>query len=269
MLQLQAISQGVGISDNASNPHSSAILHVQGTSGGFLPPRMNDAEMNAIINPVNGLIIYNTTAHCTYHYNGTNWLVLETHECITLVDIEDNSYKTIKIGSQIWMAENLKTSHYADGSAITNVQDNGVYGNVYDWNAVMNGVGSSTTNPSGVQGVCPNGWHLPSQAEWQELETTLVATNAGRKLKKYDNLWTQNSTHPNAGYNDANASGFNALPGGYWSGAFANQNGHAYFWTATENGTNAENFRQAFDIATLISEQGAKTTYFSVRCVCD
>ena len=274
IIQLSAFSQNIAINENGALPDASAILDVQSTTKGFLTPRMNDPQMNAIASPVNGLMIYNTTAHCLFYFDGTNWLMLETFECITVVDIEENHYNAIKIGEQYWMAENLKSTKYADGTDISSVgslHDNGDYGNVYNWAAIMNGSGSSSTNPSGVQGVCPTGWHVPSSSEWTELETTLGAINAGRKLKKYDNLWTQNSTHANAGYNDDNASGFNAIPGGYFSGSFGNQNNQAYFWTATEvDATHAENYRLAYDAATLISETTAsKNTEFSVRCVRD
>ena len=260
--------------DGSATLESSAILDVQSTEKGFLPPRLSWPEMQAIENPAEGLMIYNTTANCMYVYNGTKWFVIEYCDCGSVTDYEGNYYETVLIGDQCWMAENLKSTKYADGTDISSVgslHDNGDYGNVYNWAAIMNGSGSSSTNPSGVQGVCPTGWHVPSSSEWTELETTLGAINAGRKLKKYDNLWTQNSTHANAGYNDDNASGFNAIPGGYFSGSFGNQNNQAYFWTATEvDATHAENYRLAYDAATLISETTAsKNTEFSVRCVRD
>src|SRR5574344_1981957 len=109
----------------------------------------------------------------------------------TIKDARDNqTYRIVTIGSQTWMAENLKylpsvvgprtgsktTPHYyVYGYNGTNVTDAkatanyNTYGVLYNWPAAMNGAASSTTNPSGVQGECPDGWHLPSDAEWTEL----------------------------------------------------------------------------------------------------
>jgi len=114
----------------------------------------------------------------------------------TVTDFDGNVYKTIKIGEQWWMAENLKTTHYADGSALVDGTDSGdifsdydtkyyfwynndsltyaeTYGALYTWAAVMNKETSSNENPSGVQGICPVGWHVPSDEEWKELEMFL------------------------------------------------------------------------------------------------
>ncbi len=120
----------------------------------------------------------------------------------TVADYDGNTYKTIKIGKQWWMAENLKVTHYDDGTAISLVtsdtawaslgnnstdkaycyhsnNENGekdTYGALYTWAAAMNGAGSSSANPSGTQGVCPTGWHLPSDKEWKQLEMYLGMT---------------------------------------------------------------------------------------------
>jgi uncharacterized protein (TIGR02145 family) len=126
----------------------------------------------------------------------------------TVTDFDGNVYNTITIGSQVWMAENLKTTHYSDGTAIPLVTGNSnwdtltatskaycwynddvinkaTYGALYTWAAAMNGAASVTTNPSGVQGVCPTGWHLPSDAEWTQLTDYLGGTGvAGGKLKE-------------------------------------------------------------------------------------
>ena len=105
-----------------------------------------------------------------------------------VTDIDGNHYNAVKIGKQVWMSENLKTKHYADGTEIPVAVH--VVGNIgyrqasatnpylyvenssylYNWSAVMHGSNSSNANPSGIQGVCPDGWHVPSWAEWQELK---------------------------------------------------------------------------------------------------
>jgi len=106
-----------------------------------------------------------------------NQFIQDFVECI---DYDGNSYEVVRIGNQIWMAENLKSLHYTDGSPITGVyafndDENNVddYGRLYTWTAIMNGMSSSSSNPSGIQGVCPDKWHLPGDAEWMELIDTL------------------------------------------------------------------------------------------------
>lgn len=95
-------------------------------------------------------------------------------------DYDGNVYRTTKIGDQVWMAENLRTTHYSDGtpvvgykSANNNPDNDANYGLLYNYSAVMNGAGSSFAEPSGVQGICPNGWHVPSDNEWLTLEREL------------------------------------------------------------------------------------------------
>jgi uncharacterized protein (TIGR02145 family) len=164
-------------------------------------------------------------------------------------DIDGNYYKVVKIGSQIWMAENLKTTHYSDGTIIPLLEDSvswinldytskaycyynnrveysDIYGALYNWAAAMNGTSSSNLNPSGVQGVCPDGWHLPSDSEWKELEMYLGmsqieanksgnrGTVEGGKLKSSGYTYWES---PNTGA--TNSSGFTALPSGtQWQG---------------------------------------------------
>lgn len=114
------------------------------------------------------------------------------HQVETMRDIDGNEYKTVRIGEQLWMAENLRTTRYANGTRIpanglfsytepcryapgkkNNIKENmgnvPLCGYLYNWAAVMNGASGSSSNPSGVQGVCPDGWHVPSDAEWTQL----------------------------------------------------------------------------------------------------
>jgi uncharacterized protein (TIGR02145 family) len=143
-------------------------------------------------------------------------------------------YNALKIGNQIWMAENLAylpvvnkgadgsenaagSYYYVYGYHGTNVTEAkattnyAVYGVLYNWTAAMNGATSSQTNPSGVQGACPTGWHLPSDAEWTQLDGYLGGYSvAGGKLKETGTTHWQT---PNTGA--TNESGFSALPGGY------------------------------------------------------
>ena len=124
-----------------------------------------------------------------------------------------------------------------------NTANRDTYGGLYTWAAAVNGTTGSDTNPSGVQGVCPDGWHLPSDAEWKELEMFLGmsqvdanesgwrGTDEGGKLKE---AGTTHWNSPNAGA--TNESGFTALPGGFrdFDGSFNNLGYNAAFWAAAE-----------------------------------
>lgn len=177
-------------------------------------------------------------------------------------DFDGNNYTTAVIGNQTWMAENLKATHFSDGTEITLVQSNTEWGNLsysdqaycyydnslpngntfgalYTWAAAMNGAESSELNPSNVQGVCPCGWHLPSDEEWVELEMYLGmsyeeayalgwrGTDEGDKLKSAFGWYNDG--------NGTNSSGFSALPGGSRkNGLFDGLTKTTIFWSSTE-----------------------------------
>jgi uncharacterized protein (TIGR02145 family) len=160
-----------------------------------------------------------------------------------VTDIDGNVYNTVKIGDQVWLQENLKTTRYKNGDSILNVvidtqwsalQTGGyciyesdtnnakTYGKLYNWFAVND-----------KRGLAPKGWHIPTHEEWKALLNSLGGEKAaGIKLKEKGELhWTA----PNSGAN--NESGFTALPGGYcWdSGGFYMLGSGCYWWTTTEN----------------------------------
>lgn len=208
-----------------------------------------------------------------------------------LTDYDGNSYSWIGIGKQAWMAENLKTTHYSDGTAIPYVEETPdwanlhatdkaycwyknsaanrtIYGGLYTWAAAVNGTIGSSNNPSDIQGVCPDGWHLPSNSEWSELVLHLGGTDsAGYKLKE------TGSTHwPNEDSDATNESGFTALPGGsrYPDGKFNSFRWYAYFWTATENLENQAYHRSLFYQGPDVPGTAFHKEFgFSVRCIRD
>jgi uncharacterized protein (TIGR02145 family) len=154
-------------------------------------------------------------------------------------DYDNNNYTTVQIGTRTWMAENLKSTHYPDGTTADYFDydhdpvNSSIYGRLYAWSPAMNGAASSNTNPSNVQGVCPNGWHLPSKAEWQQLGAFLGGlTVAGGKLKETGlSHWVA----PNAESTDE--TGFTALPAGIWAfwDEFQWKGDHGAFSTSTGN----------------------------------
>lgn len=137
----------------------------------------------------------------------------------TVTDYEGHVYNTVMIGEQCWMRENLRSLHYADGTQI----DYGAYESSYYPStvyyldvAVMNGAESSNNIPSGVQGPCPNGWHLPSKAEWE----VLISYVSNQFSCYADSLsilyaspegWPGHNGNLNPGYN---RTGFSATPSG-------------------------------------------------------
>ncbi len=209
----------------------------------------------------------------------------------TVTDYDGNVYNTVTIGTQVWMAENLKTTHYADGTAIPLVTGNSnwdtltstskaycwynndttnkiTYGALYTWAAAMNGAESSNNNPSGIQGVCPTGWHLPSAAEWTQLSTYLGGIGvAGGKLKETDTIhWLSPNTEA------TNEVGFTALPGGNRgdNGTFDLIRQYGLWWTATEfDDLNAYYRRLNYFNANVYINNYYKMVGFSVRCLKD
>lgn len=172
-----------------------------------------------------------------------------------VTDIDGNNYNIVTIDSQVWMAENLKTTRYADGATIPlvsttdswivltntskaycwyddNITNKDTYGALYTWAAAMNGASSSNSNPSGVQGACPTGWHVPSDEEWITLTTYLGGESvAGGKMKEVGN---SNWIYPNTGA--TNESGFSGRGGGYRipSGIFRDLGVKSFFWSSSQ-----------------------------------
>lgn len=156
----------------------------------------------------------------------------------TVTDNDGNIYHTVYIGTQVWMSENLKSLHYSDGTVIPKVwsYDNsdslaGIFGLLYSWPSAMKGAASSNSIPGGVQGACPDGWHLPGSAEWSVLTGYLGGeSTAGGKLKE------KGTTHwnvPNKGA--TNESGFTALPGGSCTESVGVNIGIGGFWWSSTN----------------------------------
>jgi uncharacterized protein (TIGR02145 family) len=164
--------------------------------------------------------------------------------------------------SKVWMAENL--SYAADGSKCvaagtsasgTLVDEGGrcgTYGRLYNWATAMDNAASSDATPSGVQGVCPEGWHLPSDAEWTALKT-VVGTDPGKKLKASSSLWSTN-----AGTDDY---GFSALPGGNGgsSGSFGSVGRFGLWWSVFAG--------MGGSLSDVGRDYNDKSTYNSVRCL--
>lgn len=182
----------------------------------------------------------------------------QKHDFGSVADIDGNVYKTIEIGNQIWMAENLNVSRYRNGDTIQNITDSASwygltsgawcyyeenmaygmqYGKLYNWYAVND-----------PRGICPDGWHIPTDAEWSILEIYLgmhpsdtatefyargYSANLGGQLKsdngEWDNIYIE--------LENTNESGFSALPGGLRNNSqedFQGVHFSAVFWSISE-----------------------------------
>ncbi|HER09350.1 MAG TPA: hypothetical protein ENO20_10630 [Bacteroides sp.] len=177
------------------------------------------------------------------------------------IDIRDKEdYSWIRIGDQIWMAENLN-HRTSEGSMVYGDQPP-QFGRLYNWEAAKD--------------ACPDGWHLPTDQEWMELEMHLGMSksehaaegyrgkNVGGQLKE---TGTSHWDRPNKGA--TNTTGFRALPGGYGSSnTISNVGSMGYFWTSTEKDLTAAWYRRLFDYSGEIErDYRKKTDMFSVRCV--
>jgi uncharacterized protein (TIGR02145 family) len=201
---------------------------------------------------------------------------------LNITDSEGNSYKTVTIGTQTWMAENLKTSKYNDGTPLPNVKDslewinlttgawcyfnndqkfNFKYGKLYNWYAV-----SPTTN--GSKNICPTGWHVPTDAEWTVLTDYLGGEFvAGGKLKEVD---TTSWYSPNT--DATNTSLFTGLPGGYrlFDGYYYEVGYYGNWWGSSEDDTyNAWTRELSNDDGNAYTLNSNKKSGFSVRCLRD
>lgn len=210
-----------------------------------------------------------------------------------VTDIDGNKYDAVQIGDQVWMSMNMRTTRFADGTAIAEGSEvsyedafryapehpEGINGYVYNWKAAMHGTGGSVENPSGVQGICPAGWHLPSEAEWQQLTDYLsnhseyVCSGTGENIAKslaLDRDWNQCSVGCAVGNNliDNNSTGFSAAPVGYYPGLFTNYGCSATFWTATEtDSVSAMGVNMYMSDSLVYRTICNKVGGFSVRCV--
>ncbi len=206
-------------------------------------------------------------------------LLQSTNNDQSLTDIDGNVYKTVKIGSQVWMAENLKVTKYNDAISIPletdsrsweNLTTHGycwydndpannknTYGALYNWYTVNSGV------------LCPTGWHIPTDTEWTTLTTYLGGDAiAGGKLKEKD---TSHWLSPNAGA--TNETVFTAVPGGCRNsnGIFQDIGYGGYWWTLTENSSEKAWYRaMGYDHSgTSRNNFGSKRDGYSVRCLRD
>ena len=211
-------------------------------------------------------------------WNGIIWISLTGNTSVdSLMDIDSNVYKTIRLGNQEWMIENLKVTRYKDGTVIDQITNqltwsglttgawcwydndhtyDSLYGKLYNWYAVNSGM------------LCPTGWHIPSEGEWIFLGEYLGGQAlAGVKIKE---IGVSNWKSPNTGA--TNESGFTGVPGGRRSsgGPFNLISDYAFWWSRTVESTSNAIYAYIIFIDTALYRSDIDKTYgLSVRCLKD
>lgn len=174
----------------------------------------------------------------------------------TVTDIDGNRYRTTQIGTQVWMAENLRVTRTPEGKPVTSYFPNGdsseakLYGRLYDWATAIQ--------------IAPKGWHIPSDEEWERLSKYLGVLS-GAKLK--DTLHWRTSSR-----SATNETGFTALPSGYWNDSgFDNRFGlTAVFWSSTQVDSHFVWSRTMSATHDTLRKAPQHPQYgFSVRCIKD
>jgi uncharacterized protein (TIGR02145 family) len=202
--------------------------------------------------------------------------------CGELVSHEGYDYSTVQIGDQCWFSENcrylptvspssegneIKPYYYVydyegmDVGAAVATSNYETYGVMYNWPAVM------------TEGICPSGWHIPSDKEWMELEMSLGMSEADATRVGWrgtDEGYQMKSFGWNNKGNGSNSSGFNGLPGGLrYSGGF-DLNGYVgNWWSASESGSNSWRRRLNFSNDDVVRDYYYRGVGFSARCVRD
>ncbi|MFN5576954.1 MAG: fibrobacter succinogenes major paralogous domain-containing protein, partial [Bacteroidota bacterium] len=268
----------------------------------MLTPYLRKLDTSSLSNRINnaGLPTTGNSTGNLLYWNGSAWVRLSTgsngqilkisaggipvwgnadFDCglNRLKDIDGNIYNTVAIGSQCWTKENLKVTKYNDGTSIPlltsgewtigasfiydNQASNGTnatnYGFLYNWHAVKD-----------TRGLCPTGWHIPTDAEWTTLTDYLGGLSvAGGKMKSTGTTYW-NSTNTGA----TNESGFSALPGGSRDrgGGFSGINSYAFFWSANEDDSSLARDRSlSYNNGSVYPYHNYKAAGASIRCLKD
>ena len=182
-------------------------------------------------------IIWTATDTCGHSITGEQVIIIFHYPCPNVSDVDGNDYTAVRVGCDCWTAENMRTTKYSDGRAISNLMkyespthpdaeaNFAIYGYLYDWTAALDAEGGVTPDADGnVQGVCPTGWHMPT-----DLDFANVAGVQGRHdisdLRSTD-YWLDGGGN--------NSTNFNLLPGGFYNdntARYENILGEAYLWS--------------------------------------
>jgi uncharacterized protein (TIGR02145 family) len=295
-LNITVYSSPVAVTANAAQGVSVSSFNASWSTSpqawGYYLDVATDAGFSSVLPAYNGLNVGNTDSYVVsglnsntpYFYRVRSWnncgtssnsnviSLSTTVPCSgTLTDSRDGQvYPIVQIGPKCWMKENLNYDQSAFGNDYcyeNNPANCTANGRLYEWSAAMQGASSAYGDPSGVQGVCPSGWHMPSDAEWCVLENTVQpGVNPGCGNTGW--LGSTLGIDLQAG----GSSGFDALLGGYYytPGGWTYLGYDGAFWTASEaGGSNAWSRVVEFESGSVLRSNYDKTRGYSVRCVKD
>ncbi len=293
----------VGINADGSPPDPRTMLDVKSTSRGVLLPRLTEFQRNNLgLDIPDGMLILNITAKEFQVFLNGAWYPLSMGVAITppeeldpISDIDGNSYSIVKIGAQYWMAENLRTTKYNDGTSIPTGYSNDnwknltthayavfphtsieglnsdaevlqAYGALYNWYSVTD-----------ARGLCPTGWHVPTDVEWYTMESYIDntiddPTAMGERGTDGGTLLKATSDWLNDG-NGTDDYGFAALAGGYrWGtdGSFSGIKTDGFWRTSTPADETYDYIRALWNQNSTIRRTATqKKDGLSIRCIKD
>jgi len=290
-----SVTAQIAISTDGSEPDSSAMVDVNSNAKGVLPPRMTTVQMSAINNPVAGLVVYNIDSSDYFGFNGSRWIPFWGDQnssippCGAPISYGGQTYGTILIGTQCWMAENLNVGIRIDGTAspdssaiekycYNDSESNcDVYGGLYTYGEMLNGDNPTSGN---VQGICPPGWHIPADTAWKTLENYLgmsivdVNKTGWRGTSEGNMLKETGTIHWISNIGATNSSGFTALGGGRRTSSLKDFKGlkdYGYWWSSDDFGAKSNAYGRTLRGADGKIERASYTKErgYSVRCLRD
>jgi uncharacterized protein (TIGR02145 family) len=226
----------------------------------------------------NGTAVNGTVASATYAIADTNTYGIPWSQSVsvtygTLWDTRDNQvYRTVVIGNQTWMAQNLNYAVDSSWCYENSADSCAKYGRLYHWSAAMGVLATYDSDSLNAslphQGVCPSGWHVPSDAEWSTLQAFVEPTNTtdGTKLKSTSG-WLPNRSSSGSG---TDTYGFRVLPAGYRynDGSFSIVGYGAGLWSASENDAAYAWYRYfSYGFASVDRDDDGKANGISLRCL--
>lgn len=285
--ETSATSGGNITSDEGSTVTSRGICWSETSNPTIVDNKTSDGNgIGTFTSTITGLLggktyyvrAYATNSTGTSYGNAVKFTTIAA--ATSYLDNDGNAFQSVNIGTQTWMAENLKSTKYRTGESISNVSDptdwskatfgawcyynneaaNVTYGKLYNWTAVKE-----------TRNIAPLGWHIATDEEW----TTLI-NHLGGEADAYAKLKETGNTHwNNSNLIATNVTGFTALPGGYRSstGTFANIGYYGYWWSATENLSSdpiSARYRYMNADNVIVQRDYQNKGYgYSIRCVKD
>lgn len=221
-------------------------------------------------------IIWTATDTCGHSITGVQVIIIYHYPCPDMTDQDGNVYSSVRIACDCWTTENLKTTTDNNGNTISNLMsyqspmhpdaaaNAATYGYLYDWNTALDADGGVTVDAEGnVQGICPTGWHLPTQDNYMSITGGISSTDMTDL--RYNNYWLDGGGN--------NSTGFSLLPGGLYNdntGRYENLLEEAYLWSVNTVNVNEPKVFWADCHCYMWRVYDATTnTGCSVRCIKD